>query len=257
MVRKPRIGLGTSIGKHTCISPECKIGNRVKIGDGVIMEGNIQVGDNTIIDHGVIIRGTTKIGKDNWIYPYAIIGTGPEHRAFADKVPSKLRIDIGDRNIIREYCRIHLPTESKKTSLGSDCYIMTNSHLAHDVTVHDHVTLSPLVILGGHTEVFEYANLGISAVIHQFCKIGSYTMVAMNSSITKDILPFSLINRQMFTKINTVGLSRAGVTENEIENIRKMYQNGVPRQPKTWYEKEVRRFMRISTRGTYEPSFDK
>lgn len=255
MVRRPRIGHGTVIGERTRISPGCTIGDDVRIGDGVIMEGNVRVGNNTTIDHGVIIRGSTSIGRDNWIYPYCIIGTGPEHRAFTDSVPSGLRIDIGDRNIIREYSRMHLPTKSKKTALGSDCYVMACSHIAHDAVVHDNVTMADLTTLGGHVEVFDYANLGFSTIVHPFCKIGPYAMVGMNSSITKDVLPFALMNRQKFTKINAVGLGRAGIAEGDIEGIRRMYLEGVPRSPKTWYEKEARRFMRKSSRSAYEPSF--
>ena len=246
----------TQIGRFSQIPVSCKIGKNVKIGNSVIIEGDVQIGDNTIIDHNVIIRGTTKIGRDNWIYPYCIIGTEPQNRASKDTIPSNNKIIIGDGNIIREFTTVHLPTVNKKTFVGSHCYIMANSHIAHDVIIHDSVTLANLTTLGGHAEIFQYANLGFSTIVHQFCKIGAYSMIGMNSAITKDVLPFALMNCQTFTKINKIGLERNGISQKEINAIQTMYVNKIPpKSSKRWYELELKRFLDISTRGIYQPCF--
>jgi UDP-N-acetylglucosamine acyltransferase len=167
-------------------------------------------------------------------------------------------IEIGDNNIIREFTTIHLPTIKKKTIIGSNCYIMAYCHIAHDAIVHDSVILANKTTLSGHVEIFNHANLGLGVNIHQFCKIGAYSLIGMGNSISKDVLPFSLINKQEFTKINSIGLLRNKIKKSDIEKIGKIYEEKFPiKVAKEWYEKEIVNFMKKTTRTTYFPIFNK
>ena len=251
------------IGKNTIISDTVSMEENVEIGDNVILEGSINIGAGTKIDHGVIIRGKTKIGKNNWIYPNCIFGTGPQHVSFKEKdVKNSVKkfgmIEIGDNNIIREFTTMHLPTVKKKTFVGSNCYIMAYCHIAHDAIVHDNVVMANKTTLSGHVEIFNNANLGLDNNIHQYCKIGAYSMIGMGNSISKDVLPFSIINKQEFTKINSIGLLRNKIKKSDIKNIEKIYEEKFPiKIAKEWYEKEIINFMKKSSRGIYFPIFNK
>jgi UDP-N-acetylglucosamine acyltransferase len=263
MKNKMKVGKNVKIGKNTIISKNVIVGDNVKIGNNVILEGNINIGAGTKIDHGVIIRGKTKIGKNNWIYPNCVFGTGPQHVSFKEKdIENSIKkfgmIEIGDDNIIREFTTIHLPTVKKKTIVGSNCYIMAYCHIAHDAIVHDSVILANKTTLSGHVEIFNHANLGLDVNIHQLCKIGAYSMIGMGNSISKDVLPFSLINKQEFSKINSVGLLRNKIKKSDIEKIGKIYKEKFPiKVAKEWYEKEIVNFMKKTTRTTYFPIFNK
>lgn len=210
----------------------------------------IQIGKKTEIDETVIIRGDTTIGSNNKIGPYVVIGTGPQHAAY-DK--SNGRIIIGDNNTMHEFITIHGPT-GELTKVGSGCYIMAHSNIEHDCIVQDNVIISTRVTLGGHVSIHRHANIGQGADIHPYCRIGSYAMIGMGCPIVKDVPPFALINRGVFTKINRIGLERAGVSSEDIQGIHDAYSGGFEYKNDVWYENEIKLFLNESKKY-YRPSF--
>ena len=125
-----------------------------------------------------------KIGKGNVIGPYVVIGNNAQH----PKSKSKGIIIIGNNNTFNEYCNIHLPTNiNKKTLIGDKNYFMNSTTIDHDCIIENNVTLSSNVILGGNVHVMEGAQLGIKVCVHQNQVIGSYSMIGMNSFITRKL----------------------------------------------------------------------
>ena len=186
---------------------------------------------NKIHDTAVVDWNRVDIGTGNEIGPYVCIGTDAQHRT----EPSDGKIIIGDNNIIREYSTVHLPTRfSKVTSIGNNCYLMALSHIAHDCVVEDNVIFSNNATLGGHVHIMQNSQIGFSATIHQHQVIGSYCMIGMGTVIprNKKIIPGSkwVGNPAKIMGKNSVGLERAGITEEmlETENIRyeKLCSNG-------------------------------
>ena len=186
---------------------------------------------NKIHDTAVVDWDRVDIGTGNEIGPYVCIGTDAQHRT----EPSDGKIIIGDNNIIREYSTVHLPTRfSKVTSIGNNCYLMALSHIAHDCVVEDNVIFSNNATLGGHVHIMQNSQIGFSATIHQHQVIGSYCMIGMGTVIprNKKIIPGSkwVGNPAKIMGKNSVGLERAGITEEmlEAENIRyeKLCGNG-------------------------------
>ena len=186
---------------------------------------------NKIHDTAVVDWNRVDIGTGNEIGPYVCIGTDAQHRT----EPSDGKIIIGDNNIIREYSTVHLPTRfSKVTSIGNNCYLMALSHIAHDCVVEDNVIFSNNATLGGHVHIMQNSQIGFSVTIHQHQVIGSYCMIGMGTVIprNKKIIPGSkwVGNPAKIMGKNSVGLERAGVTEEmlETENIRyeKLCSNG-------------------------------
>ena len=186
---------------------------------------------NKIHDTAVINWDRVDIGTGNEIGPYVCIGTDAQHRT----EPSDGKIVIGDNNIIREYSTIHLPTRfSKITAIGSNCYLMALSHIAHDCVVENDVIFSNNATLGGHVHIMQNSQVGFSVTIHQHQVIGSYCMIGMGTVIprNKKIIPGSkwVGNPARIMGKNAVGLERAGITEAmlETETIRyeKLCGNG-------------------------------
>ena len=186
---------------------------------------------NKIHDTAVINWDRVDIGTGNEIGPYVCIGTDAQHRT----EPSDGKIVIGDNNIIREYSTIHLPTRfSKITAIGSNCYLMALSHIAHDCVVENDVIFSNNATLGGHVHIMQNSQIGFSVTIHQHQVIGSYCMIGMGTVIprNKKIIPGSkwVGNPARIMGKNSVGLERAGITEAmlETETIRyeKLCGNG-------------------------------
>jgi len=266
---EPRFGNNVTVGANTTIDCNGYIGDNVVIGNNVVLEGNVTVGKNTRIDHGTVIRGNVVMGTNNWLYPYCVVGTGPQHLKHTETSPQDSlgrfgAIHIGNDNIMREFTTVHLPVCEYNTTISSNCYLMAHSHVAHDCHVYNYVTVANNTALGGHSVVYSHANLGFGNNIHQFCKVGSYTMIGMGNNIAKDVLPFALINRNTFTKVNRIGMQRAGISHNDIEYIESMYATGTWRDmcaadsdtvEAKWYVEEIQRFVQNSERGVYEPMF--
>ena len=139
---------------------------------------------NLIHNTAVINWSKLSIGKGNTIGPYVVIGNNAQH----PKNKSVGSIIIGDNNTFNEYCNIHLPTKIKQiTSIGNNNYFMNSTTIDHDCFLENNIVLSSNVILGGNVHIMNGAQLGIKVSIHQNQTIGSYSMIGMNSFVTKNL----------------------------------------------------------------------
>ena len=180
------------------------------------------------------MRGRVTIGAGNWIYPFCTIGTGPQHSEYpedpladpsaADPAgPGRGEIVMGSGNTVRGYASVNLPATSGRTSVGSGCHLLAYSHVAHDCDVRDGAILSAGAILGGHTEVGAGAHLGLGTMVHPRTRIGRLSMVGLRGAVVRDVPPFALVNDGRFTRVNTVGMERAGMSAAEIKEVRRAY----------------------------------
>lgn len=214
-----------NIHSTAIISKDSKIDKSVKIGAYTIIEKDVFIDSGTIIAPYVHITGNTKIGKNNKIYTGAVIGYQPQDLSFD---PNKnVGITIGNNNTIREHVTIHLSTQNNSvTRIGDNCYLMVGSHIAHDCIIEDNVTLVNNALLAGYVIAEKNAFISGHAGIHQFCRIGAYSMVGANEKIGQDVVPFTIINNfpGVPIGINIVGLKRAGFTSEQRNNLRKAYR---------------------------------
>lgn len=144
-----------------------------------------------------IIYSGVMIGRDNWIAPYAVIGSPGEIRnhnllpASECRTSLDIGVIIGDRNVIREFSTIQAGATSP-TKIGNDCYIMTKTHIPHDAVLKNGVTISSAAIVGGHSIIGDNANVGLNSVIHQHTVIGDGAMIGMGSVLKGGVPPFML-----------------------------------------------------------------
>ena len=130
---------------------------------------------------------------------------------------------MGSGNTVRGYASVNLPATSGRTSVGSGCHLLAYSHVAHDCDVRDGAILSAGAILGGHTEVGAGAHLGLGTMVHPRTRIGRLSMVGLRGAVVRDVPPFALVNDGRFTRVNTVGMERAGMSAAEIKEVRRAY----------------------------------
>lgn len=207
------------------IDPSAQIDEGVTVGPYSIIGAHVQIGAGTSVGPHVVIRGSTTIGRDNRIFQFASIGEDPQDKKYHGE---NTRLEIGDRNVIREYCTIHRGTMQDKeiTRIGNDNLLMAYTHVAHDCHVGNHVIMANAASLAGHVSVEDHSILGGFSLVHQFCKVGKYAFSAMGSVISRDIPPFVMVGGRP-TKphgINTVGLERQGFSGEAIRQIRKAYK---------------------------------
>jgi UDP-N-acetylglucosamine acyltransferase len=185
----------------------------------------VQIDSGTEIGPHVVIKGPTFIGKDNTIYQFTSIGEDPQDKKYADEIT---RLEIGDRNVIREFCTMHRGTQQDKclTLIGSDNLFMAYTHVAHDCQIGDHVIMANGASIAGHVHVGDHAILGGFTLVHQFTQIGEYSFSAMGSAITQDIPPYVMVGGRPTRPhgINSVGMERNGIPPEVVRQIRKAYK---------------------------------
>lgn len=213
-----------SISPLAVVNDSARIGAEVSIGPFVVIEADAEIGDRTTILARASIKRFTTLGIDNRIHEGAIIGGEPQDASFVD---CESYVRIGDRNRIREGVTIHRGTHpSSQTVIGSDCFLMACSHVAHDCRLDDGIILANNVALAGHVEIGERAFLSGGVVVHQFCRIGKLAMIGGNSKIVQDCLPFVITDGVPGSArgLNVVGLKRAGVKASQLRNLKEAYR---------------------------------
>lgn len=201
-----------------------KLADGVKVGPYCIVGKDVSIGKNTVLDSHVVVEGITEIGEDNRIYSFVSIGKDSQDLKYRDE-PTKTI--IGNNNKIREFVTIHRGTDDRwETRLGNNNLLMAYVHLAHDVIVADNCILANNVTLAGHVTVDSNAIVGGLTPVHQFTRIGSYSMTGGASAVSQDICPFVLAegNKAKVRGLNLVGLRRRGFTTEQISNLKKTYR---------------------------------
>jgi len=213
------------IHSQAVIDPSAKLADGVSVGPFSVIGADVVIGEGTEIGSHVVIEGPTNIGKENKIYSFAAIGGDPQDKKYSGEVT---RLEIGDRNVIREYCTLSRGTaqDTGVTRLGDDNWIMAYVHIAHDCQVGNNTIFANNATLAGHVVIEDYAILGGFTLVHQFCKLGAHCFTAMNSVISKDVLPFTMVSGHMAKPhgLNSEGLRRRGFSADSINYLKKAYK---------------------------------
>lgn len=213
------------IHPQALVDPQARIGKNVDIGAFSIIGPGVEIGDNSWVGPHVVINGPTRIGADNRIYQFCSLGDAPQHTGYKGE---PTRLEIGDRNIIREYCTLNRGTVvgGGVTRLGSDNFLMAYCHMAHDCQVGNRTIFANCASLAGHVTVGDYAILGGFTVAHQFCRIGAHCITALGTITFKDIPPYVVAagNPAAPHGINVRGLKRRQFSEEQIQNLRRAYK---------------------------------
>lgn len=218
-------------GKLSLIHPTALIDSDAELADDVtvgafsIIGADVKIESGTVIGPHVVIKGPTTIGKDNHIYQFTSIGEDPQDKKYAAEIT---RLEIGDRNTIREFASMHRGTlqDQGVTKIGHDNLFMAYTHVAHDCVIGNHVIMANGASLAGHVQLNDHAILGGFTLVHQFTQIGQFSFAAMGSAITQDIPPFIMVGGKP-TKphgINSVGMERSGISTEDIRLIRNAYK---------------------------------
>ncbi|MEG9431099.1 acyl-ACP--UDP-N-acetylglucosamine O-acyltransferase [Terriglobus sp. ADX1] len=205
---------GAIIPESCTVGPFCTIGPNVVLGERC-----------ELVSH-VVLDGHLTMGDDNRVFPFSSVGCSPQDLKYKGE-PTKLT--IGNGNTIRENVTISRGTVGGggETKIGDGCLIMAYVHIGHDSKIGNGCILPNGSTLAGHVTVEDYAVLSANAPVHQFCTIGAYAYIGGGTTITQDVLPYSLTSVRRENKafgINRVGLERRGFTPDEIKQLRQAYR---------------------------------
>ena len=179
------------------------------------------LGENCKLHSHVVLGGPSTFGSDNVIFSFAAVGGDPQDITYKGELT---RLEVGDRNCIREYVTINRGTVKGggTTRIGNDVLIMAYTHVGHDSVVGDHAMLINGATLAGHVTVEEWAVVGALCPVHQYVRIGAHAYVGGGTTITQDVLPYSMTSAERDTHafmLNKVGLQRRGFSPERIKRL--------------------------------------
>ena len=215
---------GASIHPTSTVHPSAILGKDVTIGPYSIIGANVIVGDRTRIEGQVLLEPYTQIGQDCHIFFGSVLGSLAQDTKYKGE---RSGVKIGDRNVIREYVTINRATgEDNFTTLGDDNFLMTHTHLGHNTIVGNNVVFTNSSCIAGHTNIGNKVNIGASAGVHQFVRIGDGAMIGAYTKLTQDVPPFLLGegNPASVRNVNLVGLKRQGFSKDAIKEIRNLFK---------------------------------
>ena len=214
----------TNIHPTAIVDPDAKIGHGVVIGPFSIIGPRVTISENTIVQSHVVIEGEVKVGRGNFIGHGAIIGVPPQDVSFSPD--RKTKVEIGNDNIIREYCTIHRGSpDGTATTIGNKNFLMSGAHIGHNCLIGSNVVVANNCLLGGYVRVDDGAFLGGGSTFHQFMHIGRLVMVQGSSAFGKDLPPFLVAaERNSVFGLNIVGMRRAGLSANDRDEIKEAFK---------------------------------
>ena len=184
----------------------------VSVGPYTVIGPDVIVGAGSVIGPHVVINGPTRLGRDNRIYQFASIGEAPQDKKYAGE---PTRLEIGDRNTIREFVTINRGTAQDEgvTTLGDDNWIMAYVHIAHDCSIGNQTIFANNASLAGHVTIGDAVILGGFTLVYQFCSIGAYSLTAYGSGVSLNIPPYVTVAGSPARPhgLNMEGLRRRGV----------------------------------------------
>lgn len=202
------------------VPESCTVGPFSTVGPDVVL------GEGCDLVSHVVLDGHTTLGARNRVHPFACLGVAPQDLKYAGE---PTRLTVGDDNVIREYVTISRGTAGGggETTVGDGCLIMAYVHIGHDSHIGNGCILANAATLAGHVTVEDFAVVGALNPVHQFCTIGRYSYVGGGTTITQDVLPFSLTSVRRENRafgLNRIGLERRGFTAEELKQLRAAYR---------------------------------
>jgi len=208
------VAAGAVVPESCTVGPYCTVGPNVVLGE-----------ECELVSH-VVLDGHTTLGRGCRIFSFACVGIAPQDLKYKNE---PTQVMVGDRTDIREYVTISRGTAGGGgvTRVGSDCLIMAYTHIGHDSSIGNGCILANAATLAGHVTVEDYAVVGALCPVHQYCRIGRYAYIGGGTTITQDVLPYSLtsIARDNHAYgLNKVGLERRGFTPEQLKELRSAYR---------------------------------
>ena len=207
------------------VDKRARLAASVAVGPYTIIDGDVEIGEGTTVGAHNVITGHTKIGRENRIFHFCSIGEANQDKKYKGE---PTRLEIGERNTIREYCSINRGTvqDAGVTRVGNDNWIMAYVHVAHDCQVGDNTVFANNATLAGHVHIGDWTTLGGFVGVHQYVKVGAHVMAGISAVLVQDVPPFITVAGQPTAPygINAEGLKRRGFTPEAIAALKRAYK---------------------------------
>jgi len=211
-----------SIHPSAVINPKALLDPSVEVGPFAVIDAGVSLGPDCIVGPHVCLTGQTTIGARNRFHAGAVIGDAPQDLKYKG---NPTRLVIGDDNVFREGCTVHRSTTADgATTIGSNCFLMANSHVGHNCFVGNHVIIANGALLGGHVQVADRVFISGNCAVHQFARVGTLALMQGGAMISRDLPPYTIARgANNMCGLNIVGLRRAGISPEARLELKRLY----------------------------------
>lgn len=218
----------TTIHPTAIIDPQAELAPGVEIGPNCTIRGDVKLGRGVVLMANVFLQGPLRVGEGTVMYPNVCVGFPPQDFKFKPGMASA-GVIIGSHCVLREGMTIHqaskAPGAGHPTTVGDRCFLMVQSHVAHDARVGNDVVMCNGALVAGHAEVGDKVTISGNVAIHQFVRVGRLVMFSGVTAVSRDVPPFCMVTeRNAMIGLNTVGLRRNGVPREEITLLRRAFR---------------------------------
>ena len=215
----------TKIHATAVVDPKAELASDIEVGPYAVIGPNVRIAEGTSVGAHCVIEGHTSIGRDNRIFQFASLGAAPQDKKYSGE---PTRLEIGDRNTIREFCTLNTGTAQDVgvTRIGHDNWIMAYVHIAHDVQLGSQTVLANNATLAGHVHIGDWVTVGGLTGVHQFVKVGAHAFVGFSTALSQDVPPFMMVDGNPAKAIgfNIEGLRRRGFSAERIAQVKQMHR---------------------------------
>lgn len=214
----------TRVHPLALVEPGAELGAGVEVGPFCHVHAGARIGDRSRLLSHVVVGSHTTLGSDNQVHSGAVLGGPPQDKTFKGE-PTTLT--VGNGNVVREYVTVNRGTVKGggKTIVGDKNLLMACSHIGHDCRIGNEIILANAVLIAGHVQIGDRCVLAGAVACHHFARIGRMAYIGGMSRVVHDVPPFTKVagERVRVRALNLVGLQRAGVKEEEIEELKRVY----------------------------------
>ncbi len=215
----------TKIHPTAVVHADAQLGDGCVVGPHAVIEAGVVLGEGCEIGAFSMVHSGVTMGSGNVVSEHVVLGGPPQDLGFDSSCASG--VEIGANNRFREFFTVHRSTrEGGLTRIGSNCFFMFSSHVAHDCAVEDDVVIAGYTALAGHVQVGQRAFISGHVLVHQHVRIGRLSMIAGLVPVERDVLPFALLGRNpaVLYGLNLVGLKRAGIKGSRYQVLREVFR---------------------------------
>ncbi len=214
-----------TIHKTAIVHPDAFISDGVEISPYAVIGAGVTLGENVKVGNFCVIEGNTTIGRGCQLFTGAVIGSIPQDKKF--NKDEKVLLEIGENNIFREYVTANPGTgEGGRTTIGNNNLFMAYSHIAHDCIIGNDCVMANNGTLAGHVTLEDTSVVGGLTAVHQFVRLGKFSIVGGCSKVVQDIPPFSICDGHpaRVYGLNLIGLRRAKFSAVTLTALKKAYK---------------------------------
>lgn len=207
------------------VHPDARLAEDVKVDAFVFIDKDVEIGSGChIMSHASIIGGTT-LGKNVMIYDGCVIGADPQDFRWKGE---KGRCTIADNTKIYQHVIINRSIhEGGETSVGSNSFVMAQSHIGHDSHIGDYCVLGNGVKVAGDCRISNYAILSSGVIVHEKCHVGEWVLIKGGCRVNSNVPPYAIMahNPISYYGVNAFILRKGHFSEDRIDDIAKCYRH--------------------------------